>query len=216
MFGKMMFKDIAIHSVYANKEDITEAASIASKLDGISTHPYLIPAAREYLSDKHTVACLIDYPYGLSDTKIRQSEIIQAVRKGANCIDIVINQNHLFHSLDKLVYQDLETVCKICDQKNMLVRPMIEFKILKDDFIENLLITLHRNGIKNLFVSTGLVQDSTGDTILYCLEAKKYGLNPIFNGKFWLDSHIKNVISANISGIRSHSVKMCEQLLVGV
>jgi len=92
--------------------------------------PYFVKTAKEYVKGKIAVCTVIGFPNGYSTTPVKCFEASDAVKNGADEIDMVLNINMLKDKLYDDILIEINTVKKACDGK--LLKVIIETCLLTD------------------------------------------------------------------------------------
>ncbi len=92
-----------------------------------------VEKAKALLKDTEVkVAAVVGFPLGASTTETKVFETEDAIMKGADEIDMVINIGALKDGLDKYVYNDIKAVMDVAKGR-ALVKVIIETALLTDD-----------------------------------------------------------------------------------
>mgnify|MGYP001406294807 CR=1 FL=1 len=76
--------------------------AIANGIDGISLPIHMIREMREYLPSNLVISAPVDYPCGLSSSKVRYHMALNSIKSGANTLDYVPNHYFLKHKFSEL------------------------------------------------------------------------------------------------------------------
>jgi len=90
-----------------------------------------VKAAKEYVGDKLTICTVIGFPNGYSTTSTKCFETEEAVKNGADEIDMVINIGMLKSGLYDEIISEINAVKKSCNGK--LLKVIIETCLLTDE-----------------------------------------------------------------------------------
>ncbi|GGA50363.1 deoxyribose-phosphate aldolase [Paenibacillus physcomitrellae] len=141
----------------ARKEDILKLAAEAAEYGfaSVCVNPVWVATAAEALksSPNVKVCTVIGFPLGASHPAVKAYETVQAVKDGADEIDMVINIGALKDGEDELVQKDIRGVVEAAGDK--LVKVIIETCLLTKEEIER---------VSRLSVAAGahFVKTSTG------------------------------------------------------
>ena len=132
--------------------------------DGIKyeTASVCIPAsfvkqAKEYVGDRLAICTIIGFPNGYSTTACKVFETADAVKNGANEIDMVINIGWLKDKRYDLILNEIKEIKKACDGK--ILKVIIETCLLTDDEKKEMCRIVTEAGADFIKTSTGF---STG------------------------------------------------------
>lgn len=132
--------------------------------DGIrfSTASVCIPAsyvakAKEYVGDKLPICTVIGFPNGYSTTAVKAFEAADAVKNGADEIDMVINVGELKSGNTVYVENEIKAVRAACEGK--ILKVIIETCLLTENEKITMCDIVTRSGADYIKTSTGF---STG------------------------------------------------------
>ena len=117
------------------KEDIKKLCeeAIEYKFKAVCVNPTFVEYCSELLKDSGVnIATVIGFPLGANTSATKAFETKDAIEKGANEIDMVINIGALKDADYKLVEEDIVSVVKAADKK-AIVKVIIETALLSDD-----------------------------------------------------------------------------------
>lgn len=128
--------------------------------DGIrfSTASVCIPAsyvakAKEYVGDKLPICTVIGFPNGYSTTAVKAFEAADAVKNGADEIDMVINVGWVKDGKYGDVLNEIKVVKEACDGK--VLKVIIETCLLTDDEKKEMCCVVTESGADFIKTSTG-------------------------------------------------------------
>ncbi len=128
--------------------------------DGIKYHTasVCIPAsyvkqAKEYVGDKLAICTVIGFPNGYSTTEAKCFEATDAVDKGADEIDMVINIGKVKDKDYAFVLQEIKAVKEAC--KGKLLKVIIETCLLTDEEKIEMCRVVSESGADYIKTSTG-------------------------------------------------------------
>ena len=106
--------------------------------DGIKYHvasccipPSFVKRAKEYVGDKLSICTVIGFPNGYNTADVKLFETEQALKEGADEIDMVINIGELKAGNYDYVENEIRTLKKACGDK--ILKVIIETCLLTDD-----------------------------------------------------------------------------------
>ncbi|MGX8679957.1 MAG: deoxyribose-phosphate aldolase [bacterium] len=117
----------------ATSADIEKLVEEAKTYDFMSVciNPYYVPFAASLLQDSDVKVCtVIGFPLGATSTASKAFEAAEAIRQGADEVDMVINVGALKAHDDEAVYQDIKAVVDVSGKA--LVKVIIETCLLTD------------------------------------------------------------------------------------
>ncbi len=165
----------------AKKEDFIKLFDEAKKYNflGVCINPEYVKLAKTYLKDTDVkVVTVIGFPLGANKTSVKAFETQEAVKDGADEIDMVINVTAVKNKDYDFVLSDIEAVKSACNGKPLKV--ILETDLLEKDEIKTaceLCIKAKADFVKT---STGFVKNGVGakaeDVELMYKTVSPYGL----------------------------------------
>ena len=119
--------------------------------------PCYVKKAKEYVGEKLRICTVIGFPNGYSTTASKVFETEDAVRSGADEIDMVINVGMLREGDTAGVLNEIRAIRKACDGK--ILKVIIETCLLTDDEKRTMCAVVTESGADYIKTSTGF---STG------------------------------------------------------
>ena len=106
--------------------------------DGMKYHtasacipPYYVKKAKEYVGDRLPICTVIGFPNGSNTTAVKLFETEDALRNGADEIDMVINIGELKAGNEDFVREEIRTLKKACGEK--ILKVIIETCLLTEE-----------------------------------------------------------------------------------
>ncbi len=93
--------------------------------------PSYVKRAKEYVGEKLAVCTVIGFPNGYNTTAVKAFETAEALKEGADEIDMVINLGDLKDGRDDVVLEEIRTLKKVCGEK--ILKVIIETCQLTED-----------------------------------------------------------------------------------
>ena len=140
----------------ATEEDIIKLCKEAKEFDfySVCVNPYYVKLASETLKETDIkVACVIGFPLGANSSEIKKQEAIEAVKNGANELDMVINQGLFKMGKYDEVLADINAVC----EAGVLVKVIIETSQLNQEEIIKLCDIVNKSNAEYIKTSTGFI-----------------------------------------------------------
>ncbi len=132
--------------------------------DGMKYHtasvcipPCYVREAKEYVGDRLAICTVIGFPNGDSTTAVKCFETAEALREGADEIDMVIHVGDLKAGNDEKILEEIRAIKKACGDK--ILKVIIETCLLTDDEKIKLCEIVNESGAEYIKTSTGF---STG------------------------------------------------------
>lgn len=194
------------------KDLITEI--IKCPINSITVPYYLIKCARALLDEnnKIKIACLIDFPLGISDAKTRRFAIEQAFKAGANSVDITMPQNLAANRKYEKIRDDIKSSMEFCNDNNLLVKYILEYRMFDHHCLKKLCEIFESFNVQYVYPSTNYFIDNLADNILASifLHQNSKDINIICTGNIWTDKHFETILKSGLFGFRTtsfHSLK---------
>jgi deoxyribose-phosphate aldolase len=146
--------------------------------------------ARELKESGVQVSAYVGYPFGFQDTATKAFEAKEAIRQGADEIDLVWSQT-AFHSGMNWPKIEIAQLSKICHEEGKLLKVTIEANFLSDQQLQEACLICQDAGADFIKTTTGINSQQTNDEQLV---------------------HIRKVLSANVGLIAAGSVDLEESL----
>lgn len=149
------------------------------KFLGVCINPCYVKLAKENLKDTDVkVVTVIGFPLGANTTETKIFETIQAVKDGADEIDMVINVTKVKDRETGFLVEEIKLIKSACGGKNLKV--IIETDLLTKDEIKYACECAIQGGADFVKTSTGFVKGGVGakaeDVELMYNTVHSYGL----------------------------------------
>ncbi len=118
----------------ATLEEIKALCEESKEYDfkSVCINPAFIPNAKEFLKGSDVLICtVIGFPLGSMTTESKVFETKDAIEKGADEIDMVINVSALKDHNDKYVFEEIKRIKEACGEHTLKV--IIECCLLSDE-----------------------------------------------------------------------------------
>lgn len=112
-----------------------------------------VKAAKEYCGEKLAICTVIGFPTGYSTTATKVFETADAVKNGADEIDMVINIGWAKQGKFDLILDEIKAIKEACNGK--LLKVIIETCLLTDDEKAEMCRVVNRSGADYIKTSTG-------------------------------------------------------------
>ncbi len=147
----------------AKKEDLIKLFDEAKehKFLGVCINPCYVKLAKDYLKDTDVkVVTVIGFPLGANTTETKIFETIQAVKDGADEIDMVINVTKVKDKETDFLVDEIKLIKSACGGHNLKV--IIETDLLTKDEIVYACECAIKGGADFVKTSTGFVKNGVG------------------------------------------------------
>lgn len=180
--------------------------AIKAGVDGLALPIHLIRSMKEYLPKELLLATAIDYPCGLSSSKVRYNMVINSLNSGANCIDYVPNDYFLKEKFTELK-KEVHTVLNICKDHDATFRLFLDYR--KTSNIITLSQIFNGMGIDLMFPTMGYHHDDFFDNMINSkLIEDNTHASVVFNGYTWKKEQIEFLKESGIFGMRVYNLEL--------
>jgi len=150
----------------ATREEVKKLLNEGGKYKffGVCINPCNVAFAKQYLNDiganEVKVVTVIGFPLGQSTTEIKILETIDAVKNGADEIDMVINGGKLKDKEYDYITDEISKIKFACQGRNLKV--ILETDLLTPDEIKTACELCIKGGADFVKTSTGFVKNGIG------------------------------------------------------
>lgn len=147
----------------ATKNDLIKLFEEAKmyKFLGVCVNPCYVKLAKEHLKDSDVkIVTVIGFPLGANTTETKIFETLNAVRDGADEIDMVINVTKLKDRENDYITDEIRQIKAACQGHNLKV--IIETDLLDKDEIKLACELCIKGGANFVKTSTGFVKNGVG------------------------------------------------------
>lgn len=194
----------------AKKEDLLNLFEEAksNKFLGVCINPCYVKLAKEYLKDSDVkIVTVIGFPLGANTTETKIFETINAIRDGADEIDMVINVTKVKDKDTDFILDEIRQIKTACQGHNLKV--ILETDLLSKDEIKYACECAIDGGADFVKTSTGFVKGGVGakveDVKLMYDAVKDAGLKVKASGGIRDKETALNMINAGASRLGTSS-----------
>lgn len=194
----------------AKKEDLLNLFEEAksNKFLGVCINPCYVKLAKEYLKDFDVkIVTVIGFPLGANTTETKIFETINAIRDGADEIDMVINVTKVKDKDTDFIVDEIRQIKTACQGHNLKV--ILETDLLSKDEIKYACECAIDGGADFVKTSTGFVKGGVGakveDVKLMYDAVKDAGLKVKASGGIRDKETALNMINAGASRLGTSS-----------
>ena len=123
------------------------------KTASVCIPPCYVKQAKEYVGDRLAICTVIGFPNGDSTTAVKCFETAEALREGADEIDMVIHVGDLKAGNDDKILEEISAIKKICGDK--ILKVIIETCLLNEDEKLRMCRIVTESGADYIKTSTG-------------------------------------------------------------
>lgn len=150
----------------ASREEIKKLLdeAIENKFFGVCVNPCNVKSARKYLNEhggaEVKVVTVIGFPLGQNTTEVKILETVDAVKNGADEIDMVINDGKLKDGDYEYIIEEISKIKTACQGKPLKV--ILETDLLTKEEIKTACELCIKGGADFVKTSTGFVKNGVG------------------------------------------------------
>lgn len=211
-----MLIEYANYDISYNDNELKLEFDTINKLgiNTISVLPCHIKLAKTTLKSSIKVATVIDYPLGYSSSVIRSQHTLSCIKDGASVIEIVIPTHLLCNRKYEKIKQDVDTQYKICQDAQVDLRYILEYRIFQVDSLYKASHILFNQNIRTILPSTGYFLDDIADNLIVCslIQKKIPDMQIVVNGKIWNDKHFNIINNQALYGFRCYSLNCLKKI----
>jgi deoxyribose-phosphate aldolase len=187
-----------------NKEIILEA--IKHKPDLISMFPYYAKSVSQLTN--MPIACPIDFPIGINDSKTRLQMGEFAIKNGARTLDITYPAQLIVNRKYDKFREDIKNFNNLGIENNIDIRYVLEYRKYSYELLYKLTQVLLDFGISTILLSTGYFLDDINDNIIAAsmISKKNPNINIILTGNIWNKDQIDIIIKSGMLGLRTYNI----------
>lgn len=166
----------------ATRQDITETVFAAAKhhVDYVAVPGFWLSHAKELLTPSQSLVASVDFPNGNMLTETRIVAIINAAKRGAEVIDLVINIGNVTEREYAKIEKDVARCLTVCNDKGLVLRPVVDHRLISPEAMLHVCTFLSGIGCSFVVTSTNTVVDEWLDNLIVCHEiADECGIFPI-------------------------------------
>lgn len=139
----------------AKWEDIKKIcdAGIEFNVASVCIPPCYVEEAKKYVSNKLKICTVIGFPNGYSTTNVKVYETLEAIEKGADEIDMVINIGYLKDKKYNYIENEIKAIKNACGNK--VLKVIIETCLLTNEEKIKMCEIVDKSGADYIKTSTG-------------------------------------------------------------
>ena len=123
------------------------------KTASVCIPPCYVKQAKEYVGNRLAICTVIGFPNGDSTTAVKCFETAEALREGADEIDMVIHVGDLKAGNDDKILEEIRAIKKVCGEK--ILKVIIETCLLNEDEKLRMCRIVTESGADYIKTSTG-------------------------------------------------------------
>ncbi len=202
--------EYALHDIESNDKAIkAEIENIAEyPVCQISVLPQHLKIIQKIIPKHITLSSIIDYPFGISNTKIRKDMISFCADNGAENIEIIAPNKLLCNRQYAAIQHQLSDEFNYCVEKMLDIAYVLEYRRFTFSAISRIVKGLQGQSIHKCYVSTGNKLDNIHDHLIAIAMLKKdcSEMTIPYNGNLWLKEHVDLLHESEIKISRVRSM----------
>jgi deoxyribose-phosphate aldolase len=216
-----MYIDYILNKTDENDTEARDGLVEALKTDAIDsiTVPYhlikIVKPFTQHISKNIELSCLVDYPLGLSDLKTRQFAVSQAIKNGATCVDVSMQQTLAANRKYDKIREDIKNIVDIGLDQNAKIRFVLEYRIFDHHCLKKICEIFENFNVQYIFPSSGYFIDNLADNIIASvfLHQNSKNLNIFCTGNIWTNKHFEMINKSGLFGLRINNVHSLRNFL---
>jgi len=193
-------------------KNITDA--IKNGITNIVVLPYSLTTLKtiDEIKEKNiSIACPVDFPFGLSDQKSRSfsvSNLCKSYHNFLKKIDLFIPTKIITNRKYDKLREDIKTNLEICNEFDIQLRYILEYRTYNHEVLAKVCQIFMDYGINTVLPSSGTMIDDINDNLIACnFLNSKSKINTITTGNIYNEKQAANVIKmTDLYGIRLFNV----------
>ena len=200
----------------ATRDDIKKLCEEAVRFGfaSVCVNPWNVPQAAELVRGSHVKVCtVIGFPLGATLPKVKIYEAEEAIKLGAQEVDMVQNVGALKSGLDDEVEQDIRGVAEAAHRGGAICKVILETALLTNDEKVRASIAAKKGGADFVKTSTGFAASgATAEDVALMRKAVGAELGIKASGGIRTLADVEKMVKAGATRIgASASVKIVEQ-----
>jgi deoxyribose-phosphate aldolase len=200
----------------ASREDIRKICQEAARFGfaSVCVNPWNVAQAAELLRGSTVKVCtVVGFPLGATLPQVKIYEAEQAIKLGAQEIDMVENVGALKSGLDEVVEQDIRGVAEACHRSGAICKVILETSLLTNEEKVRASVAAKKAGADFVKTSTGFsTGGATAEDVALMRAAVGADMGIKASGGIRSYEDLQKMVSAGATRIgASASVKIVEQ-----
>lgn len=204
-----MYRELAQHSRLSTDAEVQEAVFAAVNLGfaSISVLPYFLSSIKDFIVDGMDLTVPVDFPYGCSESEVKNHAMINSIRRGCNVIDFVGNTVLSVNGKNVKFLDEVEKAYGMCRDKEVILRVMVEYRLYNYEDLITISGGLKEIGVEYVIPATGEGLDTWDDNLAISVVLQdKTGIKAITNGNIWKKQHMETIVGSKVFGMRLHNL----------
>jgi deoxyribose-phosphate aldolase len=185
-------------------------------VDKFSVLPPYVKALKNKLPNdsKISLSSMIDFPFGLLNTKTKLDIIKQSIDDGANSIEIVMPSFLINNKQNAKIKNDIEECKKVCTENSVQLYYFLEYRIYNYSCLSRLVKLLLSFDLKNIYISTGYRLDDIYDHLIAIAMILKENeeANIICNANIFNKEHLNLLQNSNLNRFRVNNTRILSEI----
>ena len=204
-----MFIELTHNNYHASRDEVFDYYNFA--MNSNTSLLSIFPFNAQYFSDLSKISIMVDYPYGMGSVGSRCAEVKHACELGAKAIDIVVNHHLLNAEEYGQIINELNSYTKICKSYGVIVRLVLEYKLIEEKYIKNLALLLKNAGVEYMITSTTIYVGDYVDNLIIGERIASSGVKSICASAMWLERHLNIFPTTKNYAIKTNSLNFIKK-----
>ena len=212
-----MYVEFAIIDTDTTDKDAKQLLSEVAtyNVDSIVVPYHLLKAAKSFKKSKIEISCLIDFPMGISDPATRVFAVEQAIKAGADSIDITMPQNLAANRSYSKIRDEIKRLKELCGDKTT-IKYILEYRTFDHKCLKKICEIFDEYEITFAAPSTGFFIDNLADNLIASafLHQNSKEVNVIATGNAWTEHHFSILNKSGVFGFRAFHIECLKRYKV--
>jgi deoxyribose-phosphate aldolase len=203
--------EYSYYDLASNEHETKENIKLASAFPiySVSVLPYYIKLAKNCIGNEPIkISTIIDYPLGASDLITRITASKNAIKSGANVLEIVVPTQYLTNRKYDKFREDINNHIGLGLENKVEIKYILEYRLFTYEFLYKISQILIGHGVRDIYPSSGYFLDDINDNILAAalINKKNPDVNIICNGNLWNSDQISGIKKHKLYGLKVNSI----------
>lgn len=212
-----MYVEFAIINTDTTDKDAKETLLEVVKynVDSIVVPYHLLKIVKSLKKQRMAISCLIDFPMGISDPTTRIFATEQAIKAGADSIDITMPQNLAANRSYSKIRDEIKTLKELCGDK-VTIKYILEYRTFDHKCLKKICEIFDEYQITFACPSTGFFIDNLADNLIASsfLHQNSKEVNVIATGNAWTEHHFSILNKSGVFGFRTFNLESLKRYQV--
>lgn len=195
------------------QENIIRAIDLGANIISVSQHS--LSTIKNITKSRNILfTCVLDFPYGLSDSKSRIFMANQIIKQKNDIafLDVMMPTKIITNRKYDKFREEIKNLLELCQPLNISIRYILEYRMYSHEVLTKVCQILKEFNLDTVFPSTGTMIDNIEDNLIACnFLSTKTTVKPICTGNIFNNNHVKIIKNmTNLYGIRFFYISSLE------